>query len=110
MGESERRLLSPQEVRAWMASVSWRFAKTMPKHPHHYTLKRNQDPELFEDVVWTIWLEGFDRQYLGRPWRSYNVGVEHFVWVVARPSPGRPPPLEETILINGARRQQGELF
>jgi hypothetical protein len=83
--------LSDEELQEWMASVRWIFAKGMPKHPHEYCLKREQDEELFERVVRTIWDHGYDRPYLRRPWRSLDVG-DFYVWVHTEPKPRMPVP------------------
>ena len=101
--------LSDEEMREWMDSARWRFARTMPKHPHFYSLRTWNDEELFGRVVRTIWDRGYDRIYLRRPWRSLDVG-EHYVWIaLAPPKPGDPAPVEETALINRARRVQDKL-
>ena len=101
--------LTDEELRAWMDSVPWRFAKTMPRHPHFYSLREWNDEELFERVVRTVWDLGYDRIYLRRPWRSLDVG-EHYIWVAgAPPKPGDPAPVETTALINRALRVQDRL-
>jgi len=101
--------LSDEEMAEWMDSVRWRYAKTMPRHPHDYTLREWNNEKLFERVVLTIWDRGYDRIYLRRPWRSLDVG-EHYIWVAgAPPKPGDPAPVETTALINRARRVQDEL-
>jgi hypothetical protein len=101
--------LSVDEVERWLSSVRWKFASTMPKHPHSYHLKRWGDPETFEAVVRTVWTAGYDRSYLRRPWRSLDVG-EYYIWVCTMPEQDAPPPLEETILINRAERHQERLI
>jgi hypothetical protein len=93
--------LTDQELQEWMSSVRWIFAKSMPKHPHEYTLRREQDEEFFERVVRTVWDHGYDRLYLRRPWRSIDV-AGYFLWVHTLPKPGMPVPLENTILVNRA--------
>jgi hypothetical protein len=100
--------LTDQELQEWMASVQWIYAKSMPNHPHEYTLKREQDEELFERVVRTVWDHGYDRSYLRRPWRSLDVG-NFYVWVHTLPEPGMSAPLENTILVNRAPRVQERL-
>jgi hypothetical protein len=96
----EPRILSDEEIQEWMQSVPWTFASTMQEHPHHYSLKRQQDPRRFEDVVLTIWECGYDRWYLRRKWRSLNVG-EFFVWIHTEPTSSHAPaPLQATILVN----------
>jgi hypothetical protein len=100
--------LTDDELEEWMGRVSWRFAKTMPRHPHSYTLLREQDEETFLRVVMTIWDLGHDRSYLRRPWRSLDIG-DFYVWVHTLPEPGMSAPLEKTILINRAPRVQERL-
>jgi hypothetical protein len=101
--------LTDQELREWMSSVRWIYAKSMPKHPHQYTLRREQDEELFERVVRTVWDHGYDRAYLRRPWRSLDVG-DHFIWVHSVPEPRMPVPLEDTVLVNRALRVQERIL
>jgi hypothetical protein len=101
--------LTDEELRDWMASVRWIYAKSMPRHPHFYTLKVEQDEGLFERVVRTIWDHGYDRPYLRRPWRSLDVG-DYFVWVHTEPKPRMPVPLEKTVLINRALRVQERIL
>ena len=101
--------LSDEEMRKWMGSASWRFAKTMPRHPHEYSLRAWNDEALFERIVKTIWDRGYDRPYLRRVWRSLDVG-EHYIWIAgAPPEPSHPAPVKETALINRALRIQDEL-
>jgi SWIM zinc finger len=100
--------LTDEELQTWMASVRWIYAKSMPRHPHQYCLKREQDEEFFERVVKTVWDQGYDRPYLRRPWRSLDVG-DHFIWVHTEPKPRMPAPLEDTVLINRALRVQERL-
>ena len=107
---AEPRLLTIEEVQEWMESVHWIYAKSMPKHPHFYTLKRDQAPRRFEAVVFTIWETGYDRWYLRRPWRSLDVG-EYFVWVHTKPTGSdAPAPLQATILVNRAVLVQERLL
>ena len=100
--------LTDEELQEWMISVRWIYAKSMPQHPHEYTLKREQNEELFERVVRTVWDHGYDRSYLRRPWRSLDVG-DHYIWVHTVPEPWMPAPLEDTVLINRALRVQERL-
>jgi len=101
--------LTDMELQKWMSSVRWVYAKSMPKHPHEYTLKHEQDEELFERVVRTVWDHGYDRAYLRRPWRSLDVG-DYFVWVHTEPKPRMPVPLENTVLVNRALRVQERIL
>ena len=98
--------LTDEDLQSWMSSVRWKFAATMPRHPHEYHLKRWGDPRTFEAVVKSVWSAGYDRRYLGRRWRSLDVGEEYYIWICTLPKQGSPPPLEGTILINRAERHQ----
>jgi SWIM zinc finger len=100
--------LTDEELERWMEGVPWRFAKTMPRHPHSYTLRREQDEETFLRVIMTIWDLGYDRSYLGRPWRSLDVGG-FYVWVHTLPERGMSAPLKSTVLVNRAPRIQERL-
>ena len=101
--------LTDEEMREWMASVRWIYAKTMPDHPHEYTLKREQDPVRFAAVARTIWECGYDRHYLRRPWRTLIVG-DYICWVWTRPEgPRHSFPEQDTILVNRAHRHQGRV-
>src|SRR5215210_5700047 len=87
--------LTDSELEEWMTSVRWIYAKSMPQHPHEYCLKREQDEEIFEKVVCTIWDCGYDRLYLRRPWRSIDV-AGYFLWVHTQPQRHMPAPVKTT--------------
>jgi hypothetical protein len=112
--EAALRLLTDEEILRWMESVLWRFAHTMPHHPHEYCLKRNQDPRHFERVVATIWTRGYDRIYLRRKWRTLDVGPRHFCWIHTEPEEAEQMGLERlleiTILVNRWHYDQDRLF
>ena len=106
----EPRLLTNEELHAWMGDVRWIYAASMPQHPHHYTLRREQDEDRFLRVVATIWEAGYDRRYLRRLWRSLDV-AEYLIWVHTEPTgPDEPAPLQTTVLINKALRTQDRLL
>lgn len=95
--------LSDEEMRQWMESSRWIWATSYAdSHPHWYTLKRHQDPERFDAAARTIWHLGWDRMYLGRPWRSLEIGA-YYVWVYTLPKPRMPFPTR-TMLVNRAPR------
>ena len=106
--------LNDREMVEWMGDVRWIYAATMPRHPHRYTLKREQNPRRFERAVLAIWERGHDRRYLGRLWRSLDVGPRHYVWVHTLPDEAEAMGLEElletTILINRAEAPQDRLL
>lgn len=44
---------------AWVESVRWKFASTMPWVPHEYTVNAWSDPEAFQDAARFIRHNGF---------------------------------------------------
>ncbi len=43
------------EIQEALENASWKFAKTMPYNPHHYSLKQTwSDKELFKKIVYMI--------------------------------------------------------
>ena len=71
----------------------WVYAKTMPRNPHEYTLRREwrNDP-LFDEIVIHIREHGYVQYFAGRPYTLLDVG-ECFYWTMGGP-------VHETILIN----------
>ena len=108
------RPLTDAEMVEWMGDVRWIYASTMPRHPHHYCLKRQQDPRRFERAVLAIWQRGYDRRYLGRLWRSLDVGPRAYVWIHTPPDEAEQMGLEKllrtTILVNRAGYPQDRLL
>jgi hypothetical protein len=102
--------MTADEQEEWMGNVRWRYARSMPNHPHSYTLREWNDEETFLRVVRTVWGFGYDRPYLGRLWRSLDIGERHYVWVCTPPRPGRAAPLDATELVNRAVTRQTELL
>ena len=74
---------------------SWRFAKTMPEHPHWYVVKEScSDPKAFEQVAIFIRRYGFDRYFFEMLLRYLLIdGYEY--WTMGSP-------IAETIIINRA--------
>jgi hypothetical protein len=88
--------LTLPELRAFVARSTWTYAKTMPKTPHEYTLRRNApDEALFERVVRHIRRHGYRKVY-GRATYTYLDIDGWQYWTMGSP-------LSETILINRAR-------
>jgi hypothetical protein len=88
--------LTLPELRAFLAKSTWTYAKTMPKTPHEYTLRKNApDEALFKRVVMHIRLHGYRRVY-GRAIYAYLDIDGWQYWTMGSQ-------LSETILINRAR-------
>jgi len=90
------------EIKDYIASVRWQFAKTMPKHPHSYTLKKwNPDKiDIFEKFVIFIRENGYEEKYLGQKYFYFDVEGYQY-WTMGAP-------LEKTILINRAKRGKND--
>ena len=87
--------LSLDDVAAALLAKEWRFAKTMPQHPHWYTLRKDwSDPAEFEAIVQFIRDHGHKRRW-GRATYTYLDidGMQY--WTMGEPS-------RSTILINRA--------
>jgi hypothetical protein len=87
---------------ALMASHEWRFAKTMPDNPHHYTLRKTwTEPGGDEDFVWAVRFireHGYPAYFKRRPYVQLDVNG-HFYWTMGAPI-NKPDGTPCTILIN----------
>jgi hypothetical protein len=101
--------MSAEELEAWMHSTRWRYASSMPAHPHDYSLREWNDRGTFDRVCRTIWDKGYDRRYIGRRWRSLDIGPDHYVWLHSRPEEHESAPIAITELVNRAVRTQERL-
>ena len=56
--------MTMDELRSFVQESTWTFAKSMPKTPHEYTLRRNaKDEVFFERVVIYIRQVGYQRKW-----------------------------------------------
>lgn len=76
----EKGPMSPKQlawIRELLESHPWRFAKTMPRNPHWYTLRHEwQDvgDRVFEEVVTAIREHGVTVMFNEYPYRQLHVG------------------------------------
>lgn len=70
----------------------FRFAKTMPQNPHHYTLRKEWDSAEFSWTVTTMRQFGYKEVFKGSKYGMFNVNGFKY-WTMGWP-------VEETILIN----------
>ena len=78
----------------------WRFAKTMPKNPHEYTVRewcfdRGDSDREFEEVVWFIREAGRNERFWRTTYQYYYLGDFKY-WTMGAP-------VEDTTIINRAR-------
>ncbi len=73
----------------------WQFAKTMPKNPHEYTMKKWGENESFNQAVLYIRQCGY-RECFGKYYYTYLDIDGYKYWTMGAP-------IEQTILINRAK-------
>lgn len=88
--------LTEEQLRTYVASVEWTFAKTMADQPHEYTLRRGGDPVMFDRVAAHIKANGYVREYRGTPYTYLELDGYRY-WAMGR------TPFSEPFLINRAR-------
>lgn len=71
---------------------NWVFAKTMPKNPHWYTLRKHWPDPLFRRVVEIMRAHGYTEVYRGWPYTMLDVNGFKY-WTMGAP-------IDDTILIN----------
>ena len=89
--------LEQDDVAAALTAHHWKFARTMPKYPHWYTLRRHWTATAgipVENVVQFLCDDGHD-DYFGETKRKYWSHGDFKYWTMGWPS-------AETILINRA--------
>lgn len=67
-----------------LLKAKWIFAKTMPRHPHWYTLRKTWDNEEFVETVMTIREMGYDRPFYSRLYRVLNMNGMRY-WTMGNP-------------------------
>ncbi len=85
--------LSHDDVRLWLESQRWIFAKSRATNPHEYCLRREAgDEATFERIVQFIREYGSPYPWWGKQYQQYVAG-DHVYWTMGSPIP-------ETVLIN----------
>lgn len=103
-----RTCFSPDRSTAWEAadfsqfvgSHRWVFARTMPRNPHEYTLRRNTSGVIFDEAVRFTRQHGHMEYFKGGAYRMLVMG-DHKYWTMGSP-------LGYTILINRKRLRAGD--
>ena len=93
----EMAVIFPEELRTFVASELWTYAKTMPDWPHEYIVRERVDQDLFERTVIHIRANG----YLGHFYRKEITYYEEdgiVYWTMGSP-------LKETTIINRCRQE-----
>ena len=74
-----------QEARArsFVEKVPWRFARTVPEHPHWYALRAWLSPEQQPALDWfadVIVRHGYRGQFWGQEWTYLELGDGYKYW------------------------------
>ena len=87
-----------KEIIKLIETSQWRFAKSMPKIPHEYLLKKTldiADKLVFEKFVMHIREHGYKKRFFNRIYIYFDIDGKSY-WTMGQP-------LEKTILINRAK-------
>lgn len=87
----------PKELNNFINRVEWTYAKTMPKWPHEYIVRKNVDERLFLDLVKYIRANG----YLGTFYHKPITYLDHdgmVYWTMGAP-------FDETIIVNRCKKE-----
>lgn len=87
----------PQDLREFVATSQWTFAKTMPEWPHEYIVRGRVDGHLFEALVHHIRGHGFEGRFYGRALTYFAEGGLLY-WTMGAP-------IEETTIVNRCREE-----
>lgn len=85
-----------------LTTHGYTFAKTMPKHPHWYTIRHDwEDDDQFVNAVKLIRKYGYDRRFYSKHYTSFDLN-EYYYWTMGEPinKDGKP----WTYIINRAKR------
>ena len=53
----------PEEIRSFLDSCEWTYAKTMPDWPHYYIVRKNVDEAMFVKTVEHIRAHGYEARF-----------------------------------------------
>jgi len=87
----------PENIRRFIELVEWTFAKTMPKWPHEYIVRKNVEENLFIQFVKIIRTNGYDGNFYTKK-LTYLEHNERVYWTMGAP-------IEETVIINRCRKE-----
>jgi len=82
----------PENLREFVASSKWTFAKTMPEWPHEYLVRDRVDRVLFEALARHIRQHGFEERFYQRI-LTYFAEDGLLYWTMGEP-------IEDTTIIN----------
>ena len=87
----------PDELINFINTETWTYAKTMPKWPHEYIVRKNVDEKMFLSLVNFIRENGYIGHFYSKEITYYDHN-EHTYWTMGEP-------LDVTIIINRALKE-----
>ena len=85
------------DLRTFVDTQLWTFAKTMPEWPHEYIVRDRVDEELFERLVVHIRAHGVEGRFYERVLTYYEEAGRVY-WTMGAP-------LSDTTIVNRCRRE-----
>jgi|ERR1035437_707300 hypothetical protein len=87
----------PDDLRQFIATSKWTFAKTMPEWPHEYIVRERVDERFFEQMVRHIRLNGCEGAFYKEKYIYFeNDGMLY--WTMGAP-------IDETTIINRCKKE-----
>jgi len=86
----------PNELRDFIKSVKWVYAKTMPEWPHEYIVRDRVDEDLFIKIVKHIRKYGYDGHFYSKKITYFDYDGMTY-WTMGAP-------LDETVIINRCKK------
>jgi len=86
-----------ENLKAFIESVQWTYAKTMPEWPHEYIVRDRVDEDMFIKLVEQIRNYGYERKFYSKPITYYDHDGMTY-WTMGAP-------IEETIIINRCQKE-----
>jgi len=84
------------DLRNFIASVLWTYAKTMPDWPHEYIVRERVDEEMFIRLVEHIRNHGYEGKFFSRPITYFDHDGMTY-WTMGAP-------LDETMIVNRCKK------
>jgi hypothetical protein len=89
--------LFPVDLRVFVESAEWTFAKTMPEWPHEYIVRERVDEVLFVTLVQHIREYGYEGKFYSKTMTYYDED-DRVYWTMGAP-------LDETIIVNRCKKE-----
>ena len=87
----------PDELREFIRSSNWTFAKTMPKWPHEYIVRGHVDERLFVELVCYIRQHGYEGTFYQKSITYFDDGGMVY-WTMGSP-------ISETTIVNRCKKE-----